>query len=146
MRTLYRYLLWLLIAALPLQGGAAAFMSCASLATASQAAAAQAGQGDQGDQGGQAMGAQGALAHGTRQEQGVQHAHCGQAKGGQADAASPHGKCSHCASCFAGSTAPPSVPVVALPATFSTFAFVAGEPAMSVHIPATLERPPRSAV
>ncbi len=116
MRTLYRYLLWLLIAALPLQGGAAAFMSCVS------------------------------LAHGTRQEQGAQHAHCGQAKAGQADAASPHGKCSHCASCFAGSTAPPSVPVVALPATFSTFAFVAGEPAMNVHIPATLERPPRRAV
>lgn len=67
--------------------------------------------------------------------------HCAQS--GADHLGAPHGKCSHCASCCVGAAAPPAVLSVLMPATFSTFAGSAVEPAMTAYIPATLERPPR---
>jgi hypothetical protein len=123
MRILVRYLLWLLIAALPLQGGAVALMSCSTVA----------GQANSSSQHPDVSASEARV--------GSQPEHCDE--GGSKHAASPHGKCSHCASCCVGAAAPPTVPSEVLPATFSTFATVAVEPAMTAYIPATLERPPR---
>lgn len=119
MRILVRFLLWILIAALPLQGSAFAFMPCGNveaprasvqhceeMASAAQAAA--------------------------QDEQQT----CGHAAGA-------HEKCSHCAICTAGTAAPPAIPSVVFPATFSIMAYTAAEPAMIAHIPATPKRPPR---
>jgi hypothetical protein len=120
MRTVFRYLLWILIMAVPLQGGAVAFMNCAAAAAGSQPAA------HHGDA------AQLASAH---------EGHCKQAA--DTGAGGTHLKCSHCASCFVGPAAPPSMPSLQTPATFSTFAAAAVEATFIGHIPATLERPPR---
>jgi hypothetical protein len=114
MRTLVRFLLWMLIVALPLQAGAAAVMpiSALTMPVAAQPAA-HAG-------------------------------HCASAEAGKTKAtAGEHGKCNHCAGCCAGASAPPGVPVAVLPAAYSGSGFSAGEPAMTAYIPATLERPPR---
>lgn len=119
MRALIRLLLWILIAALPLQGGAVAFMSCGSTTAPTYSVE---------NHGGDAA----AAAH---------EEHCAQV--GAAHLNAPHGKCSHCASCCVGAAAPPTVPSVLMPATFSTLAGSAVEPAMTAYIPATLERPPR---
>lgn len=67
--------------------------------------------------------------------------HCAQS--GADHLSAPHGKCSHCASCCVGAAAPPAVPSVLMPTTFTTFAGSAVEPAMTAYVPATLERPPR---
>jgi hypothetical protein len=123
MRIFVRYLLWILIAALPLQGGAVAFMSCGS--GAGQASSSSRLPDASADE-----------AHA-----GAHREHCD--AGGANHAGSPHGKCSHCASCCVGAAAPPAIPSDVLPPTFSTFAAVAVEPAMTAYIPATLERPPR---
>jgi hypothetical protein len=120
MRTVFRYLLWILIMALPLQGGAVAFMRC-DLGVA---------------------GSQPAARHGDMaQSASMRGGHCEQA--GDAAAGGTHVKCSHCASCLVGAAAPPSMPSLPTSATFSTFAVVAVEAAFIGHIPATLERPPR---
>lgn len=123
MRIFVRYLLWILIAALPLQGGAVAFMPC-----------------------GTGFGGVSSSSHHADVDAIEAHAdalqeHCDE--GGTDQLGSSHGKCSYCASCCVGAVAPPSVPSEVLPATFSTFATVAVEPAMTAYIPATLERPPR---
>jgi hypothetical protein len=117
MRPLIRLLLWILIAALPLQASAVAFMSCGA-ATAQATTHHHA--------------AMAATAH---------KAHCEQTNAGHLDAT--HGKCSHCASCCIGASAPPAVLAMVAPATFSTYAIAGVEPALAGHIPATLERPPR---
>ena len=116
MRTLVRFLLWMLIAALPLQAGAAAVMPIAALTMPAPVAA-----------------------------QPAAHAgHCASAEAGKSKAsAGEHGKCNHCAGCCAAASAPPGVPAVALPAAYSGSGFSAGEPAMTAYIPATPERPPR---
>ncbi len=114
MRTLFRYLLWILIAALPLQGSIAAVVSCKAGAPSPMAV--------------QHMDASAAQDH------------CKQA----ADVkATSHAKCSHCASCCVGAAAPPMLPALVLPDAFSTFSGNIAEPAMTAYIPATLERPPR---
>lgn len=123
MRQFVRYLLWILIAVLPLQGGAAAFMSCA-------AEKAQVG----------------ISAHNVENPPGgahiqMSHGHCDDSL--IKKSTSSHGKCSHCASCCTGATVPLAVPLGIPPSTFSTFAAVSVEPAMTAHIPATLDRPPR---
>lgn len=123
MRIFVRYLLWLLIAALPLQGGAGAFMSCNP---GSEQTHSSSHHGDE----------SAIEAHADSH-----HEHCDE--GGSDHAGAQHGKCSHCASCCVGAAAPPAIPSEVLPATFSTFATVAVEPAMTAYIPATLERPPR---
>lgn len=119
MRPLIRLLLWILIAALPLQAGAVAFMSYAQATAPAQA-----------------TGHHDAASAAAEPEE-----DCDQPGAAHLDAT--HGKCSHCASCCIGASAPPAVPVVLLPATFSTHVPCAVEPAITGHIPATLERPPR---
>lgn len=116
MRPFIRFLLWILITALPLQGGAVALIPCHVVTTQMQMPMQLASQ---------------PQAHAE---------HCAPDKPEQASAA--HGKCSHCASCV-GASAPPGVPALVLPAAFFGAAFVAPEPAMTAYIPATLERPPR---
>lgn len=119
MRPLVRLLLWILIAALPLQAGAVAFMSCGSAAAPSYPVE-------------QHVVAGAAATHAAR---------C--AQDGKDHLPAAHGKCSHCASCCVGAAAPPALPSVVMPTIFSTFAGPAAEPAMTAYIPATLERPPR---
>ena len=120
MRALFRYLLWILIMALPLQGGAVAFMNCDAGAASSHPA----------------------VHHGeAAQSAGMHGGHCEQA--GDSAAGGTHAKCSHCASCLVGAAAPPSMPSLPTPATFSTFAAAAVDATFIGHIPATLERPPR---
>lgn len=123
MRILVRYLLWLLIAALPLQGGAVAFMSCDIGVGHTRSTSHLAN-------------VSGSEAHAESH-----HEHCD--GGGLDHGGSPHGKCSHCASCCMGAAVPPTFASKILQVTFSTFASVAVEPAMTAYIPATLERPPR---
>lgn len=120
MRTFIHYMLCLLIAALPLHGNAVAVMSCSA----------------------DAMGAQAVMQHHVVAEAATapEHAHCGHASTKQGGA---HGSCSHCASCCVGASAPPAVPALCAPQTFSTIVSHIAEPAMTAYIPATLERPPR---
>ena len=124
MRILFRYLLWILIVALPLQGGAVAFMVCDAGVASSMPTAHHTGA------------AQSAIAHAGHDR------HCAQA--GDAGAGGTHLKCGHCASCVVGPAAPPARPLVLTPATFSTFAVATVDVAIIDHIPATLERPPRA--
>lgn len=119
MRPLVRLLLWILIAALPLQASAVAFMSCGAAKAPAQAT----------------------QHHHTAMAATAHKAHCEQSNAGHLDAT--HGKCSHCASCCIGASAPPAVLAMVAPATFSTYAAAGVEPAIAGHIPATLERPPR---
>ncbi|WP_445232056.1 hypothetical protein [Duganella rhizosphaerae] len=111
MRPFIRFLLWILIAALPLQGTAVVLIPCATLSM--QVVSQPAAQAD----------------------------HCAPVKSDQ-QTSGAHGKCSHCATCV-GASAPPAVPSIVLPASFSGAAFIAAEPSMTAYIPATLERPPR---
>ncbi|MBV6324344.1 hypothetical protein [Duganella violaceipulchra] len=113
MRPFIRFLLWILIAALPLQGMAVVLIPCAALPAPMQVASEPAARAE----------------------------HCAPAKP-ELQASGAHGKCSHCASCV-GASAPPVVPSLVLPASFSGAGVSAAEPAMTAYIPATLERPPR---
>lgn len=113
MRPFIRFLLWLLMAALPLQGTAVVLIPCAALTSNMLAAGQPAAQVE----------------------------HCTPAKSDR-QASGAHGKCSHCASCV-GASAPPAVPSLVLPVSFSGAGVSAPEPAMTAYIPATLERPPR---
>lgn len=125
MRILVRYLLWMLIAAIPLQGGAVAFMSCSG-SPVSHAPVLHM-MADQ-------MGAMDVAADPQRE-------HCEQAGGAKEKAS--HSKCSSCASCCVGAVAPPSVPTNQVPDLLVNFSHVSPELAMTVFFPATLERPPR---
>jgi hypothetical protein len=110
----------MLIAALPLQGSAFAFMPCSNV-EAPRAVAQHCEE----------MAAV-VLADGAdepNQDAGL--------------SAGAHEKCSHCAICSAGTAAPPAVPTVVLPAAFSSSVLTSTEPAMIAHIPATPKRPPR---
>jgi hypothetical protein len=126
MRVLIRLLLWILIAALPLQGGAVAFMSCDSGMAPSGAGTTPTYSAEH---------------HSGNATAAAHEEHCAQS--GTDHVSAPHGKCSQCASCCIGAAAPPTVPSVLMPAAFTTFAGSAVEPAMTAYIPATLERPPR---
>jgi hypothetical protein len=144
MQTLVRYLLWMLIAALPLQGTAAAFMSGAGM---DRASAARAG----------ATMIEAAMAAtmpaitaatapnaltGMADELVAMHAaHCGESMPEHGKAT--HGKCSSCASCCVGACAPPQAVVLFLALPLARRAVLVAEPAMTAFIPATLERPPR---
>lgn len=123
MRLFVRYLLWILIAALPLQGGAAAFMSCGGEQTHVSSSARQ---------------MESAVAGADGQ---MEHEHCGNS--GSKESGSSHGKCSSCATCCVGAVAPPAVPTNLPSSSFSTFATPEVELAMTTYIPATLKRPPR---
>ena len=120
MRLFVRYLLWLLIAALPLQGMAAAAMACHD--DLRQAGAASHQMAD---------------AHADTATAG----HCGGEH--QHHSSGAHGKCSQCASCCIGAAAPPAMETAVPPAIPPTTVIAASEPAMIVYVPAALERPPR---
>lgn len=74
----------------------------------------------------------------------MEHEHCG--TGERNHDAGAHGKCSQCASCCVGAAAAPTMSKPALPPGFSASAIAAIEPAMTIHFPAALERPPRRRV
>jgi hypothetical protein len=123
MRLFVRYMLWILIAVLPLQGGAVAFMSNA----------VERAQGT-------------TLTHHMETVAGGTHAemtpeHCDDSSPDKSGLS--HGKCPHCASCCIGAVAPPAVPGHLPSDAFSTAATSTVEPSMTAYIPATLERPPR---
>jgi len=123
MRLFVRYLLWILIAALPLQGGAAAFMSCGGEQTRVSPPADQ---------------MRGAIAGADAQ---MEHEHCGDSSPKESGAS--RGKCSSCANCCVGAVAPPAVLTNLPSSSFSTFATPEVELAMTTYISATLKRPPR---
>lgn len=121
MRLFVRYLLWLLIAVLPLQGSVAAVMACSVVQKRP-----------------------GPSVHHVADpapSQAVAQGHCGTAK--QEHAAGSHGKCSQCASCCVGVAAPPVMRTEVVPVNFSISIVAAPEPAMTLQFPSTLERPPR---
>lgn len=116
---LVRCLLWLLMAALPLQGSAAVFATCKSQAPSAS--------------------------HGCH-EQGAMAMHDAALAedGGDGKAAlKAHGKCSTCASCCTAATAPPLA--VRMPAPFPRpgRALPTAEPCIAAIFPPGLERPPR---
>lgn len=137
MNIFVRYLLWILIAALPLQGGAVAFMSCGSGSGQTQSSSHHEDE--------NATDVHADTHHEDETAIAVHldahHEHCDD--GDSVHAGSPHGKCSHCASCCIGAAAPPAIPSEVFPTNFTTFATAAVEPSMTAYIPATLERPPR---
>lgn len=118
MRLFVRYLLWILIAALPFQGVVAAAMACHEGVRQASASSHQVA-----DQAAQA------------------EAHCH--TGEEPQPSSTHGKCSQCASCCIGAAAPPAMDALLTPPPHVTTAFAWLEPAMTAHVPAGLERPPR---
>lgn len=122
MRTFVHYMLCLLMAAFPLYGNAVAIMSCGANAMGTEAVMQQQNH----------VIAEAASA--------PDETHCGHAPAKQGGS---HGKCSHCASCCVGASAPPVVPALYAPETFSSIVSHVAEPAMTAYIPATLERPPR---
>lgn len=143
MQTLVRYLLWMLIAALPLQGTAAAFMSGAGIAGMDLDGAARAGATMVEAAQATTPAAIPATAPTTMADELVaMHVqHCGEAMPDHGKAM--HGKCSSCASCCLGACAPPQAVVLFLALPLARCAVLVAEPAMTAFIPATLERPPR---
>jgi len=129
-----RFLLWLMIAALPLQGSAFASMPCAGVDVMDVLTAA-----DHAEAPGQHCGDMADVAESTAPAAGE---HCTSHDGGS-HAADSHGKCSQCASCCIGAVAPPAMPSPVFPAAFSSVAPSAVEAAMIAHVPATPKRPPR---
>jgi hypothetical protein len=123
MQFLVRYLLWILMAVLPLQGGAAVFAACKT-----QAAGASAG-------------------HGCHEPDAVADGTSGgmQAHDGAHTYAKAHGKCSTCASCCTAATAPPHAVILPAPFPRADRALPAAEPAIAAIFPSGLERPPRAA-
>ena len=135
MHIVIRFLLWLIIAALPLQGSAFANMPCMGmdvLAAADHSASPGQHCGDVADVAD--------VAESTAPAAGEQHC-AGHDDGSHA--ADSHGKCSQCASCCIGAVAPPAMPSPVFPAAFSSVAPSAVEAAMIAHVPATPKRPPR---
>ncbi|MFC3379966.1 hypothetical protein ACFOLJ_29580 [Rugamonas sp. CCM 8940] len=133
MQTFVRYLLWMLIAALPLQGTAAAFMSGGGMASSAGAARATTTM---------VEAAMPVVEASMADELFAMHAeHCGTSTPEHGKAT--HGKCSSCASCCVGACAPPQAVVVFLSLPLARCAVLVAEPAMTAFIPATLERPPR---
>ncbi|AXA91368.1 hypothetical protein DPH57_09510 [Massilia sp. YMA4] len=125
-----RYLLWLLIALLPLQGGAVALMPYDSAHASRGAAVAD------------------------RHVMPLHGKHAGMEQAAHASAQSchdtgdsatvkAHGHSSHCGSCCVGATVPVTVHAPDRPFTFVMPVAIAAEPAIVAFIPATPERPPR---
>lgn len=121
MRVFFRFILWLSITVLALQGGAA-----------------------------MAIGQAETPAHEMMAMTGNAHHHAASLSGGDhcrescsKAPASPHAKCPTCASCCVGSAAPPAqLPSVHAPSAASS-PHISAEAAMTSFVPSTLERPPR---
>lgn len=125
MRLFVRYLLWLLIAALPLQGVAAAAMACHDGVRQATTAPHQ-------------------KADAVEHLNATTTAHCGGDQNHHP--ANAHGKCSQCASCCIGAAAPPAIAMSVTSADLPTTVVGSPEPAMTIYVPATLERPPRQTI
>lgn len=119
-----RCLLWILMAALPLQGSAALLSTCAT----TMPAQAQASQG---------------CHEQLAAIDGAPAAHHSDSDSG-ADGGQPHGKCSTCASCCTAATAPPQSALPPATVPRAARALPAVEPAIVAIFPAGLERPPRA--
>jgi hypothetical protein len=124
MKLFARYLLWILIAVLPMQGNGAA---------------------------GMAMGARKipAVAQGGHCGQDAVHAAAadGPAMAGDGlgdEAGKAHAKCRSCASCCVGASAPPLELAQPFPHLQVNDAAVLPEPAMTAYIASAPERPPRA--
>jgi len=129
MRILLHYLLVFVIAVLPLQGGAIAAMPAgAGMVEAHHAHMAMqsdAGPADMADMAGMAE--------------------CCQEGDQIAQAGSAHAKCNSSANCCVGAVAPPNA-LAGLSDHFTSLsAWSSREPAMTIFVPPTLERPPRLA-
>lgn len=130
MRAFVRYLLWLLIALLPLQGGAVALMPYDN-AHASVGVAVEDFQ---------------VMSHADRQvsmEPSAQMTNMPCHGAGNSVTAKVHEHSSHCGSCCVGASVPATVHAPDRPVTFVMPVRIAAEPAMVAFIPATPERPPR---
>jgi len=133
-RTLKTLLLLLVIAALPLQGAAAAMrLSCGP------------------DHHHPAQGASAAGAHhhsATAPHSDADHAAFKTAANADHAPVAPdghaHSYCSACAACCVGSAAPPSASIPTASREGSEFIAVAPAPLLAGFIPASLERPPRT--
>jgi hypothetical protein len=134
MRKFFRYLLWILIVAVPLQGGAVAFNSYGMATRTGYTLASE------------AKGVETQKA--TPQADHCEHdAGAAVAEQGSKAVSNTHGvthsKCGACASCSVGACAPPLVHKALMPRFLSTFVDIAAEPSITGFIPPTLERPPR---
>jgi hypothetical protein len=118
-------LLWLLIAALPLQGGAAAMQLTCGPAHHNAAQLVHAMDGH--------------AQHGATVFVEVASG----SSGASANADKLPASCSACAACCVGASAPPSVPVLTPAYGSSGFAVDSHPPLFTGFIPAGLERPPK---
>jgi hypothetical protein len=116
LKILVRCLLWMLMAALPLQGSAALFATC----KAAQPPAAS---------------------HGCHEQAATDGAPVPDDGGALLKS---HGKCSTCASCCTAATAPPGAAPMPAPFPRASRAVPAVEPSMTAIFPSGLERPPRA--
>jgi len=116
MRPVIRFVLWLLIAVLPLQGGASSLLPCMQLSAP--------------------------LAHNAHCATLMQDASVGDHEK-QNPANSPHAKCTHCTACPSASGVPAASH--GLLAVLLGRAVLPAESAINDHIPAALERPPQTA-
>ncbi|UGQ49105.1 hypothetical protein [Massilia endophytica] len=117
MLTVRRLLLWLLVAVLPIQGSAAMAAACGMHRSVPA----------------------------VQQHHAAPEAHCGMADAADAKAPDHQGKCGGSSSCCLAACAPMSA-APALAAPHQPFVTpISREPAMTGHIPATPERPPRLA-
>ncbi len=157
MHLFIRCLLWILMAALPLQGSAALFAACKSSVPAPAHPCHPAGL--------DAMGSAMHAAHDSAMEYAGRAAHAdGEAVAGGADRADraegaggaappdhgkapvkPHGKCSSCASCCTAATAPPLDALASAPFPRPGRALPPPIPRIGSTIPDPLDRPPRAA-
>lgn len=122
MRLIVRYMLLLLIAALSLQGVVAAAMPCHDGVQQTSTPSHQ-------------------MAGDMVHHEAATEAHCGHDE--SHSLSNTHGKCSQCASCCIGASAPPVVDTAFAPAHLPTTVVATSEPAMTIYVPAALERPPR---
>lgn len=121
MKPFFRYLLWILIAVLPLQGSAAAMLSCSVKMAAMH------------------PDSQGRECHKPAAQLAAQD----ETPGSKPALADVHGKCSSCASCCLGASAPPSAQRQTPPQHVVRCADTGKDPSMTAFFPPALERPPR---
>ena len=132
MRPFFRYLLWLLIALLPLQGGAVALMPYDIGHGGTTRNAMQ-------------LDVQPDAEHAERMS--MEYITAGLDSpchdSDSSDSTKAHGHSSHCGSCCVGASVLARVHAPERPITYVTPIRIAVEPAMIAFVPATPERPPR---
>lgn len=124
MKFVARYLLWILIAVLPMQGSAAAWLLHGNGKVPMTAEGGHCGQV--------------AMAHHAAGKAATKAVEASDQAG------NPHAKCSSCASCCAGASAPPLDLLPSLPHPQVNIAAGLPQPAMTGFIASTPERPPRA--